>query len=105
MCVYNGVNVGSFLVNSHVHFDFGGRLEALVRLNYFTVSVNLADEFRSHEALGYTGRSAKEFVFADLYGDVTVVSSNHALVVDSLTDFANLFFDFVFAYHHDSSLL
>ena len=99
MSVNYRFNVGSFLVYSHVHFDFGRGLEAFVSLKNLSVFVDLANVLGSHKSLGYAGRRAKEFVIVELNGNVSVVCGDHALIVDSLADVANLFFDFKFVYH------
>ena len=54
----NGTDIGSFLIDTHVHFDFGRRSESLVCLDYITVRINLADKFRGHKSLRYAGRRA-----------------------------------------------
>jgi hypothetical protein len=92
MSVNDSVNVGTLLINSHVHFDLGGRIELTVDL--VTLTVYLDDHIGGHVTLGYAGRSAVEFVGANLNGDVTVVCCNEAVVVNSLTNVANFFFDF-----------
>ena len=99
MCVNNAVYVRSFLINSHMHFDFGGGLEAFVCLKYLAVCVNLAYVLGSHEALAYAGRRAEEFIIVELYGNVTVVGGYHSLVIDTLTNFADLLFDLVLCCH------
>jgi len=86
-----------------MHLDFAGGLERAVCFQYITVLVYAADVVGSHKALTYTCGCAKEFVVVNLNRDVTVVCSNHASVVDSLTDFADLFFDFVLVYHIKTS--
>ena len=91
----NALYIRSFLVDSHVHFDLGRRSEALVSLDNLTVCIYLTDVLGGHEALGHARGSAEELVVADLYGDVTVVGRNHSLVVNSLTDFTDLLFDFI----------
>ena len=101
----NGVSVnyrfyvGSFFINSHVHLDFGRGFETGVCLKDFAVLVDFADVFGGHETLRYARGGAEEFVVVKFYGNVTVVGGNHALTVNSLADFANLFFDFEFVYH------
>ena len=93
MSVNDSVNVGTLLVNTHVHLDLGGGVELAFKL--VTVSVYLDDHIGSKIALRYTGRSTIVLIFANLNGDVTVVGSNEAKVVDSFTDFADFLFDFV----------
>ena len=82
-----------------MHLDFGRGFETGVSLKDFTVLVDFADVFGGHETLRYARGSAEEFVVVKFYGNVTVVGGDHALTVNSLADFANLFFDFEFVYH------
>ena len=62
MCVNDGVDVRSFLVNAEVHLDFGGGLEAFIRVQDVALGVDLTDVFGGHEALGNTGGGAEEFI-------------------------------------------
>ena len=82
-----------------MHLDFGRGFETGVCLKDFAVLVDFADVFGGHETLRYARGGAEEFVVVKFYGNVTVVGGNHALTVNSLADFANLFFDFEFVYH------
>jgi hypothetical protein len=93
MRVNNGVNVGALLIYSHVHLDLGGGIELALKL--VTVSVNLDDHIGGKGALGYAGGGAVILVLANLNGDVTVVSSYEAEVVDSVTYLTDFFLDFV----------
>ena len=90
--VNNCVNVRSFLVDSHVHLDLGGGVESAVDL--VAVTIDTDDHVGSHVALGYAGGSAVVLVGAYLDGDVTVVCCYETVIVNSLTDVADFFFDF-----------
>jgi hypothetical protein len=91
--VNNGVNVGTLLVNSHVHLDLGGGVKLTLEL--VTVLVYLDDHIGSENSLGYAGRSAVVLVVTNLDGDVTVVCCYEAKLIKNVTDFAYFFFDFV----------
>jgi hypothetical protein len=93
MSVNDSVNVGTLLVNAHVHLDLGGGVELAFEL--VSVSVNLDDHVGSKVALGNSGRSAEPFVFIKLNGDVTVVCGNEAEAIELVTNLADFFFDFV----------
>ena len=105
MCVNDRVHVRALFIDAHVHLDFRRRFEPLVRLQHFPVFVHFADEFGSHEALADARRSAQKFVVVELDGNVTVVGCDHPAVVDTLADFANLFFDLVLVYHFCSPVM
>ena len=99
MSVNYRLNVWSFLINSHVHLDFGRRLESFVSLKHFAVFIDFADELGSHESLRYARGGAKKFVIVEFNGNISVVRSDHALVVNTSSDVTDLFFDFKFVYH------
>ncbi len=98
--MYNRSNVGSLLINAHMHFNLGRGTEALVCLNHISLCVNLTDKFRGHKALGHACRCAEKFIVAQLDGDISIVCRNHVAVVDSFADVANLFFDFILVQCH-----
>ena len=62
MSVNNAVYVRSFLIDAHMHFDFGRRLKAFVCLKHIALCIDLADVFGRHKALADAGRRAEEFV-------------------------------------------
>ena len=97
--MHHGSHIGALLIHAHVHLDLGRRTEALVRLEHIALRVHLADEFRGHEALGYAGRRAEEFIVVQLHGNVSVIGRDHVPVVDPLSDVADQFFQFVFVLH------
>ena len=99
MRVHDRLHVGALFVNAHMHFDLGRRLESLIRLNDLSVFVDFADVFGSHETFAHARGGAKKFVVVEFNGNITVVCSNHAAVVDTLANVANLFFDFELVYH------
>ena len=82
-----------------MHFDFAGGLERTVCFKHLSLLIDLADVIGSHEALAYARGCAKKLVVGNFNRDVAVVCGNHASVINSFTDFANLFFDFVLVYH------
>ena len=90
--MYNCVYVGTFLVNTEVHFDFGGGVESAFDLVAFAVDTN--DHIGCKVAFGYACRCAIVFVVANLNGDVTVVSSYEAIVIDFVAYFAYFLFNF-----------
>ena len=92
MRVNDGTCIGTLLIHSHVHLDLGGGVQLTVQL--VAVGIDLDDHVGGHEALGYTGGGAVVLVGADLYRDVTVVCGNETVIVDSLTDVNDFFFDF-----------
>ena len=92
MSVNDSVSIGTLLINSHVHLDLGGGIELTLYL--VTLTVDLDDHIGGHEALGYARRSAVVLVGSYFYGDVSVIGSYEAVVVDSLTNVADFFFDF-----------
>ena len=102
--MYDGSDVRSLLIHSHMHLDLGGRTEAGICLDHVSVLVHLADVVRGHEALGHTGRRAEKLMIVQLDGNVAVIGCNHVAVVDSLADVTNLFLDFILVYHFCSSL-
>ena len=67
MGMYYCSHIGTLLVNTHMHLDFGRRTEALVCLDYIALRVNLADKIGCHKALGNTCGCAKEFIVVQLY--------------------------------------
>ena len=99
MSMYHSSHIRALLINAHVHLDLGRRTEALVRLDHVALRIHLADEFRGHEALGHAGGRAEEFIVVQLHGNVSVIGCNHVPVVDSLSDVADQFFQFVFVLH------
>ncbi len=91
MSVNDSVNVGTLLEDAHVHLDLGGGIELTVDL--VALAVYLDDHVGCHITLRYTCRCAVELVGSYLNGDVTVIGSYEAVVVDSFTNFAYFFFD------------
>ena len=67
------VDVGTLAVHSHMHLYLRRGLEARVRLYHLSGCVDLTDILGSHEALGHSGRGAKELVFTELNGNISVV--------------------------------
>ena len=97
MSVNDSVNVGTLLIYTHVHLDFGGGVELAFKL--VTVLVYLNNHIGGKCALGYAGRSAVILVVAYLDRDITVVCCDKAKLVYRMTDFADFFFDFVGRFH------
>ena len=95
--VHYRVNVRAFSVHSHVHFDFGGRVQ--LTFQFFTISVNFDDHVRRQGCLGYARGGAIKFVVANLYGNVTVVCSNKAFLPELKPYFANFLFNFKGRFH------
>ena len=97
--MHHSSHVRALLIYTHMHLDLGRRTEALVRLDHVALRIHLTDEFRSHKALGHAGGRAKELIVVELYGYVSVIGRDHVPVVDSLSDVADQFFQFVFVLH------
>jgi hypothetical protein len=90
--VNNGIYVGTLSVDTHMHLDLRGRIELTVDL--VAVCVDMDDHIGGKNSLGYARRSAVEVVRTYFYGNITVVSSNEALSVELVTNFAYFLFDF-----------
>ncbi|CDC62687.1 unknown [Clostridium sp. CAG:448] len=90
--MHDGVYVRSFLINSHVHLDFGGGVESA--LDLVALTVNADYHVRGHVTLGHACRSAVEFVGTDLDGNITVVGCYETVIVNTLADVADFLFDF-----------
>ena len=100
MGMYHGSHVRTFLIYTHMHLNFGRRTEALVRLDYISLCIHLADEIRGHKAFGNTCGGAKEFIVIELYGNVAVIGRHHVTVVDSLSDVTHQFLKFILVLHY-----
>ena len=66
--------------------------------------IDQADIVGLEETFGLHGRGTEHFVIADADSDVTIVGSSEAFVVNALTDFADVLFDFVSIDHAGGSL-
>ena len=102
--VHDRVDVRPLLIDTHVHLDLRRRLKSLVRLQNIAVFVNFADEFRSHETLADARRGAEKLMLVQFDRDVAVVRRNHAAVVNTFADVANLFFNLVLVNHFDTPI-
>ncbi len=91
VAVNHRLHIGTVLHDRQVQQNFAGPLPLSGQL--IAVEVDHTDVIGSHEPLADVCRGTEDFVLTDAIGDVPVVGSCEAFVVDPATDFADLFFD------------